>query len=176
LIHGEGVAGGNERQWGECADLRECDLVGDATQMRCDPIGDRRPNAIADLYAVTADRDPAIRRDFHGSQRTVPSGAIVLGGARHSFHQLCTLFPGQFDGIRALPRHSSVPPAEEQGVTIHADSHQEKYVIVFMKLSTKAQAIIAKIMAPNEKVEAYGMLPEAAVKALGLKAGDFTRA
>ena len=31
---------------------------------------------------------------------------------------------------------------------------------------TKAQAIIAEIMAPNEKVEAYGLLPEAAVKAL----------
>src|SRR5262249_1660917 len=29
--------------------------------------------------------------------------------------------------------------------------------------------IIAKIMAPNEKVEACGLLPEAAVKALGLK-------
>jgi predicted enzyme related to lactoylglutathione lyase len=38
---------------------------------------------------------------------------------------------------------------------------------------TKAQAIIAKIMAPNEKVEAYGLLPEAAVKALGLKPGEF---
>ena len=38
---------------------------------------------------------------------------------------------------------------------------------------TKAQAIIAEIMAPNEKVEAYGLLPEAAVKALGLKPGEF---
>ena len=38
---------------------------------------------------------------------------------------------------------------------------------------TKAQAIIAKIMAPNEKVEAYGLLPEAAVEALGLKPGEF---
>jgi hypothetical protein len=39
---------------------------------------------------------------------------------------------------------------------------------------TKAQAIIAKFMAPNEKVEAYGLLlPEAAVKALGLKPGEF---
>jgi len=28
-------------------------------------------------------------------------------------------------------------------------------------------------MAPNEKVEAWGRLPEAAVKALGLKPGDF---
>ena len=37
---------------------------------------------------------------------------------------------------------------------------------------TKAQAIIAKIMAPNEN-EAYGLLPEAAVKALGLKPGEF---
>jgi hypothetical protein len=30
--------------------------------------------------------------------------------------------------------------------------------------ATKAQAIIAKIMARNEKVEAYGPLPEAALK------------
>jgi hypothetical protein len=39
----------------------------------------------------------------------------------------------------------------------------------------KAEAIIAKFMAPNEKVEAYGPLPEAAVKALGLKPGEFSR-
>jgi len=38
----------------------------------------------------------------------------------------------------------------------------------------KATAIIAAIMAPNESVEALGQLPEAAVKALGLKPGDFT--
>lgn len=38
-----------------------------------------------------------------------------------------------------------------------------------------AEAIIAAMMAPNEKVEAWGRLPEAAVKALGLKHGDFTR-
>ena len=37
-----------------------------------------------------------------------------------------------------------------------------------------ATAIIAAMMAPNEKVEAWGRLPEAAVKALGLKRGDFT--
>ncbi len=36
------------------------------------------------------------------------------------------------------------------------------------------EAIIAAMMAPNEKVEAWGRLPEAAVKALGLKRGDFT--
>ena len=36
---------------------------------------------------------------------------------------------------------------------------------------TKAETIIAKIMAPNEKVEAFGLLPEAAVKALGLTLG-----
>ena len=40
----------------------------------------------------------------------------------------------------------------------------------------KAEAIIAKFMAPNEKVEAYGPLPEAAVKALRLKPGEFTHA
>ena len=37
-----------------------------------------------------------------------------------------------------------------------------------------AKAIIAAIMAPNEKIEAWGRLPEEAVKALGLKPGDFT--
>jgi hypothetical protein len=37
----------------------------------------------------------------------------------------------------------------------------------------KAKAIIGAMMAPNEKVEARGRLPEAAVKALGLKPGDF---
>jgi hypothetical protein len=39
----------------------------------------------------------------------------------------------------------------------------------------KARAIIGKIMAPNEKAEAYGLLPEAAVEALGLK-GEFRSA
>jgi hypothetical protein len=37
----------------------------------------------------------------------------------------------------------------------------------------KAKAIIGAMMAPNEKVEAWGWLPEAAVKALELKPGDF---
>ena len=37
----------------------------------------------------------------------------------------------------------------------------------------KAKAIIGAMMAPNEKVEAWGRLPEPAVKALGLKPGDF---
>jgi hypothetical protein len=37
-----------------------------------------------------------------------------------------------------------------------------------------ARAIIDAMTAPNEKVEAWGRLPEAAVKALGLKRGDFT--
>jgi hypothetical protein len=41
--------------------------------------------------------------------------------------------------------------------------------------SETARAIIAAVMAPNEKVEAWGRLPEAAIKALGLKRGDFTR-
>ena len=40
----------------------------------------------------------------------------------------------------------------------------------------KAQAIIASIMAPNEKVEAYGLLPEPALEALGLKRGEFRSA
>ena len=38
----------------------------------------------------------------------------------------------------------------------------------------KATAIIAAVMAPNEQVEAWGRLPDAAVRALGLKRGDFT--
>jgi hypothetical protein len=38
----------------------------------------------------------------------------------------------------------------------------------------KATAIIAAVMAQNEQVEAWGRLPEAAVKALGLKHRDFT--
>jgi hypothetical protein len=37
-----------------------------------------------------------------------------------------------------------------------------------------ARAIIGAMMAPNEKVEAWGRLPEAALNALGLKRGDFT--
>jgi hypothetical protein len=37
---------------------------------------------------------------------------------------------------------------------------------------TKAEAVVAAIMAPNERVEALAPLPEAAVKALG----DFTHA
>jgi hypothetical protein len=41
---------------------------------------------------------------------------------------------------------------------------------------TKAQAIIAALMAPNEKVEAVGLLSEATVKALGLKPGEFRHA
>jgi hypothetical protein len=40
----------------------------------------------------------------------------------------------------------------------------------------KAEAIVAAVMAPNERAEALGPLPEAAVKALGLKPGDFTHA
>ena len=39
----------------------------------------------------------------------------------------------------------------------------------------KAEAIIAAMMAPNERVEAWGPLPAPAVQALGLKPGDFTR-
>jgi hypothetical protein len=38
----------------------------------------------------------------------------------------------------------------------------------------KAKAIVGAMMAPNERVEAWGPLPEVAVKALGLKPGDVT--
>lgn len=37
----------------------------------------------------------------------------------------------------------------------------------------RAEALVAVMMAPDERVEAWGPLPEAAVKALGLKPGDF---
>jgi hypothetical protein len=37
----------------------------------------------------------------------------------------------------------------------------------------KAEALVAAMMAPNERVEAWGPLPEAAVKALGIRPGDF---
>jgi hypothetical protein len=40
----------------------------------------------------------------------------------------------------------------------------------------KAEAIVGAIMAPNEKVEAFGRLPEVAVKALGLRPGEFIHA
>jgi hypothetical protein len=39
----------------------------------------------------------------------------------------------------------------------------------------KAESLVGALMAPNEKVEALGSLPEAAVKALGLKPGEFIR-
>ena len=40
----------------------------------------------------------------------------------------------------------------------------------------KAEAIVRPLMTPDEKVEAIGQLPEAAVKALGLKPGEFIHA
>jgi len=40
---------------------------------------------------------------------------------------------------------------------------------------TKAEAIIAEVMAPNEKVEALAIFEEAAVEAIGLKQGEFKR-
>src|SRR5262249_59913652 len=76
-----GVAGGHERQRTESVHLRERDFVGDATQMRCDAIGYRCSNAGAHLDVVTMDGDPAVRREFDGCQRTVASGAVVLGHA-----------------------------------------------------------------------------------------------
>jgi hypothetical protein len=39
---------------------------------------------------------------------------------------------------------------------------------------TKAEAIVSALMAPNESVVAWGLLPETAVKALGLNRGEFT--
>src|SRR5262245_61930716 len=82
LIHGVGVAGGHEPQRAECVDWREGDFVGDGTQMRGDAIGRRRPDAGADLDAVATDGNPAVGSDFDGSQRTIATGAVVLGGTR----------------------------------------------------------------------------------------------
>ena len=42
--------------------------------------------------------------------------------------------------------------------------------------AAKAKAIIAEIMAPNEEAEALAVLEETAMKALGLKQGEFKRA
>jgi len=53
------------------------------------------------------------------------------------------------------------------------DSPVRSVCFVAEKDPDKAKAIIGTMMAPNEKVEAWGPLPEAAVKALGLKPGDF---
>ena len=39
---------------------------------------------------------------------------------------------------------------------------------------TKAAATVAALMAPNEKVESLGPLPEAVLEALKIKPGDFT--
>lgn len=44
------------------------------------------------------------------------------------------------------------------------------------EVPVKATAIIAAVMAPNETVVAYGPLPDAAVKARGLRPGEFKRA
>ena len=41
--------------------------------------------------------------------------------------------------------------------------------------ATRGEAIIAEVMAPNEKVEALAILEEAAVEAMGLKQGEFKR-
>src|SRR5262249_32337199 len=73
---------GDEPQRTECVDSRECDLVGDGPQMRRDSVGRRCPNAVANLDAVARDGNPAVGTDFDASQRTVPSGAVVLGGTR----------------------------------------------------------------------------------------------
>src|SRR5262249_13829099 len=76
-----GVAGGHERQRTESVHLRDRDFVSDATQMRRDPIGDRCSNAGAHLDVVTMDGDPAFGVNLDGPQRTVASGAVVLGRA-----------------------------------------------------------------------------------------------
>ena len=42
--------------------------------------------------------------------------------------------------------------------------------------AAKAEDIIAQIMAPNEKVQALAVLEEPAIRAMGLKEGEFRRA
>ena len=84
LVHGVGVAGGDERERVEGVDLRDRDFVGHATQVSRHPVGERRPDAVAHLDVIAMDRDPALRVDFHRPQRTVRAGAVVLGDASHA--------------------------------------------------------------------------------------------
>ena len=81
LADGVGVARGHEIQGLESVDLGEGDLVGDAAQMRCDPIGRRCPDSVADFGGVATDRDMTVGSDLDGSQYRIPSGAVVLAGA-----------------------------------------------------------------------------------------------
>ena len=46
--------------------------------------------------------------------------------------------------------------------------------VYYVAEQNPAKAIVGAVMAPNERVEAWGPLPEVAVKGLGLKSGDFT--
>src|SRR5262249_48826590 len=81
LTNGVGVAGGHERQRTECVHLRERDFVSNATKVRCDSIGYRCSNAGSHLDVVTMDSDPAFGINLDGPQRTIASGAVVLGRA-----------------------------------------------------------------------------------------------
>ena len=72
LIHGEGVAGGHEIERAECVDLLQRDFVSDATQMRCNPIGQRCPDAVAHLGAVAIDGNPTVGVDLDRSQASSP--------------------------------------------------------------------------------------------------------
>ena len=42
--------------------------------------------------------------------------------------------------------------------------------------ATKAEQIVASLAAPNEKVKTLGSIPEAAIRAFGLKRGEFRHA
>ena len=63
----------------ESVDPEDGDFVGDATQMGGHAAGGCRSNAVTHLGAIAIDSDLTIGRDFDGSQRSIASGAVVLG-------------------------------------------------------------------------------------------------
>jgi len=58
------------------------DFIGDAAQMGRHPVGKRRADAVAHIDVVAVDGNPTLRIDLHRSQRAIPAGAVILGGAR----------------------------------------------------------------------------------------------
>ena len=81
LVHGVGVTGRDEPERFEAVDPRDRDLVGDAAEVRGDPVGERGTDGVAHLDGVAADDDPAVAVDLDRAERTVGAGAVVLGDA-----------------------------------------------------------------------------------------------
>ena len=67
-----GVAGGHEAERAERVDLEHRDLVGDAADVRRDPIGHRRPDAVPHLGRVAMDRDLPVRIDLRPTPASSP--------------------------------------------------------------------------------------------------------